>query len=306
MKAEKREKSRILITADSSCDIADQWFRQYDIRIIHHLLQTNEGVFEDREEIDSDEFSAYLADGTKRAKSLTPDAGIFEAFFAKQLKDADMILHITISHQASPSYAAAKQAEGSFSNVCVYDSGDMSGGAGVFVLLAAHLVTKGLSLEEITETLTRFKQETCSTYVLHGTEYLREGGRMSSFLSAMLTGFLLHPVIVMKNDRINYRFAWSSRFRQNFIRRTLKNKKRIDTSLLVISYAGLTEDELMWIQEEVRRYVRFDRVYVLQSACAVTVNVGPGTFGLVFREPEAGNATQRLFDFLPKQEGQTA
>ena len=301
MSAEGRKKNSILISADSSCDIAAEWRKRYDIRVIHHQLQTDEGVFEDRQEIDSDELSTYLEDDTKSAKSLTPDAKTFEAYFTEQLQDGDSLLHITISHQASPSYAAAKEAEQSFSNVCVYDSGDMSGGAGVFVLLAAQLAEKGHSLEEILAALTNFKQETCSTYVLRGTEYLRRGGRMSSFLSAMLTAFLLHPVIVMKNDRINYRVSWSARYRENFIRRTLKNRKEIDTSLLVISYAGLTEEELAWLREEVERYVHFDRVYVLLSACAVTANVGPGTFGLVFRRPPGG-AKGRLFDFLPLRE----
>ena len=170
------------------------------------------------------------------------------------------------------------------------------------MLLAAQLAAKGHSLEEIQASLTGLKREISSTYVLHGTEYLQRGGRMSAFLSSMLTAFLLHPVIVMKNDRINYRVAWSSRFRESFIRRTLKNKKTIDPSLLVISYAGLTEEELAWLRREVERYVHFDRVYVMLSACAVTANVGPGTFGLVFRRFGKEKTARCMFDFLPLRE----
>ena len=297
---QESQKKRILITADSAADLPPEWIHAYDIRVIYHKLHTCEGVFEDATEIDSDELCSYLQDDIKSAKSEVPSAAEFERFFAEQLENAERILHISISHQASPSYGEAKEAEKAFDNVQVFNSGNMAGGAGVFALYAAHLAEQGRSIEEITDTLMRFKQEIHSTYVLSGTTYLQRGGRMSPLLSRLLTAFLLHPIIIMKNDRMNFRFAWSTHYREGYIRRMLKNVKRFDPSLLIIPHAACFEEELQWVREEVERYLRFDRVICLPTSSAVTVNVGAGTFGLVFRVPPPGRENTRLFDFLPR------
>lgn len=301
--AKEGVKKKILVTTDSAVDLTPEWIRMYGIRVIHHRLHTDTGVFEDRTEINSDELCDYLADETKSARSEVPDAEDFRRFFSGLLPEAEEILHITISHQASPVYGQAMQAEKAFDRVHVFDSGDMAGGAGLFALLAAHLVTQGQAVPEITETLMRFKQEIRSTYVLSGTSYLQKGGRMSPFLSALLTAFLLHPVIVMKNDRMNFRFSWSQHYKENYIRRMLWNVKHIDPSLLIISHSACTEEELARVREEVRRYAHFDRVAVVPTSSAVTVNVGPGTFGLVFRVAASAGKQRRLFDFLPQLTG---
>ena len=299
--AQEARKKRILITADSAADLTPEWIRAYDIRVIRHRLHTDAGVFEDATEIDSDELCCYMQDGAKTARSQVPDAAAFERFFAEQLEDAESIFHISISHQASPVYGEAKGAEGAFENVRVFNSGNMAGGAGVFALYAARLAEQGRSMEEIADTLMNFKRELRSVYVLSSSDYLRRGGRMTPLLSKLLTAFLLHPVIIMKNDRMNFRFVWSSRYRKNFIRRALKNVARIDPSLLIVPHSACFEEELRWIREEVERYFHFERVICLPTSSAVTVNVGPGTFGLVFRVIPPGEKKTRLFNFLPGQ-----
>ena len=72
--------------------------------------------------------------------------------------------------------------------------------------------------------------------------------------------------------------------------------------LAALDTPPLTDEELQRVMEEVERYVHFDRVYLLLSACAVTANVGPGTFGLVFRKRTADEDSRRMFDFLPLRE----
>ena len=45
---------------------------------------------------------------------------------------------------------------------------------------------------------------------------------------------------------------------------------------------GLTKRELDFIREEVEKRMSFDRIYFQAGSPGIAVNVGPGTFGLIY------------------------
>lgn len=294
------KKRRVLITIDSAVDMPVEWIGWWSIPVIYHRIETAHGLFRDGTEIDSDELMRYMLDESAKAKSVVPDAREFEQFFASHLGEAQHIIHISIADQASPVYRSAKEAERSFDSVTVIDSGNMAGGAGLFAMYAVHLAGSDLSAGEVTERILDMKERIASSFVLEGTGFLLRGGRMKPVTSRLLNAFLLHPVIVMSNDRMNFYFVWSDRYRKSYIRKVFSVYKHIDTSLLMISYAGLSEEELNWVRSEVEHYAHFDRVVCVPTSSAVAVNVGHGTFGLIFHVlKDATDKDDRLFDFLP-------
>ena len=46
--------------------------------------------------------------------------------------------------------------------------------------------------------------------------------------------------------------------------------------------AGMDEKSLEYIQELVRQYCPFERVYLQKASSAIASNCGPGSFGLLF------------------------
>lgn len=73
--------------------------------------------------------------------------------------------------------------------------------------------------------------------------------------------------------------AWKS-----YINSVLTNAAKIDTSILFITYVGLTKRDTDWIREQVEKYQHFDEIYFKLASPAVSVNCGPGTFGLLYME----------------------
>ena len=145
------------------------------------------------------------------------------------------------------------------------------------------------------------KTQIVARFILENTAFLLRGGRMTPLLSRWMDAFFFRPTINMKNDRMMFSVSFSARYRRNFIHRVLRGKRRIDTSLLLITHAGLSEKELRWVREETERVLHFDRVVTLPTSGAVAVNVGPGTFGLMFHTLSDDRETGgRLFDFLPE------
>ena len=68
-----------------------------------------------------------------------------------------------------------------------------------------------------------------------------------------------------------------------YIKRALKNKKHIDRSVLFITYAGMKKSEAEAIRDEVQEIVAFEKVYLQKASPAISINCGPGSFGLLFK-----------------------
>ena len=72
------------------------------------------------------------------------------------------------------------------------------------------------------------------------------------------------------------------------MRKVFVNIGSIDRRILFITYAGLDTKSLQYIQELVRQYCPFERVYLQKVSSAIASNCGSGSFGLLFmRKNEA-------------------
>ena len=173
----------------------------------------------------------------------------------------------------------------------------------MLVLYAAYLAKETeLHADAILARIMKVKSHMTARFVLDNTGALLKGGRISPVTSRWLDAFMLHPTIDMRNSMMQIFFIWSGAYSRRFIRRVLRMKWRIDTSLLMITHAGLSVAALSEIREEVEKYVHFDRVVVMPTSSAVAVNVGAGTFGLQFHTLSGDRETGgRLFDFLPEE-----
>ena len=301
VKTAAKTKKRVVVTADSAADLPDKRIRQYDIRVIRHVIHTEKGSFLDGAEMNGDELMFYMRDDAHEARSEVPGRRQFESFFAEQLQEAEDIIHISIANDSSPVWPEAEAAAKYFDHVHVVDSGSMSGGAGLLALYAAHLAQTDLPVEDMLKRILKVKTQITAKFVLDTTAYLRRGGRMTPLLSRWIDAFLMHPLINMKDDRMKFFIIWGATYRRRFIRLVFAGRRHIDRSLLMITYAGVPEEVLQDVQERVRRYVKFDRVVLMPCSSAIAVNVGPGTFGFMFHnlndDAETGG---RLFDFLEK------
>lgn len=274
---------QVLVSSDSACDLPKEWVERLGIAVIRHRLHTDEGSFYDGTEINGDELMRYMRDIRHTAKSEVPDAAAFAPFFEKQLERAKEVLHVSIAEDASPVYREAVQAAKKYERVFVVDSGSMSGGAGLVLLYAALTAAReNIGAEELRNRCLRFKKQVRARFILEGTEYLVRGGRMRPLMSRWMNAFLIRPTINMKDDRMKFAVSVGEGYRKRFVRKVLSEAGSIDPSLLLITHAGVPEEELQQIREDAESILHFDRVITLPTSAAVAINVGPGTFGLMF------------------------
>lgn len=280
-----KKKMAVMISTDSVCDLPGHLVEKYQIAVMPYLVVTEGGKFLDGVEAETDGILSYISEQDKRAHSEAPAAADYEDFFAEQLTKAQRIVHITMAQKVSEGYANAVEASKAFDNVIVADSGHLSSGMGLMVLRAAEYAAEGMAADLIMAKMKEMKQCVSTSFIVDSTEYLARSGRISSKINTVCKAFLLHPVLILKNSsmkvgaiRIGTRnYVW-----RKYITSVLRTVREIDTNTLFITHAGLGREELSEIEKQVRNKVSFKNVIYQKASSAISINCGPGTFGLLF------------------------
>ena len=283
-----RKKKTLLITADSVCDLPEALIRSNGIELLPYHVRTENGLFLDGIETETREIVSYLEENAGDIRSESPQVSEYEAFFSERLKGANNIIHITMAKGVSVGYDRAVEAAQAFDNVTVIDSGHLSSGMGLMVLEAARMAQDDQPRERIIKRLSELRESVHTSFIVENTDYLARAGRIDLTVSRLTKAFMLKPmpVLALKDSRmrvIRLCFGTGRAARSKYISGAFNLNRPIDTSLLFITSAGLSGAELKEIEREVRQIVSFEEIIFIKASSAISVNCGPGSFGLLFK-----------------------
>ena len=284
----EKTRKHLAISTESVADLPVELIRAFDIDILYHKIHTDEGTFRDTLEIDQRGLLIYSDSHGGRFTSGSPGVEEHEEFFSNELSRAKNLIHLTVSEKVRRSgHLVATEAAKAFDDVHVIDSMHLSSGTGLVVLEACRLANAGMSTEKIIESLKGFREKVHTSFIVDSTDFLAKTGQLPLRVSLILGSLSARPVICMKNGKITLsRILFESREKawERYISSALKQPHRIDRRILFITYVGLTSKELDYIKAEVEKRITFDTVYFQEASPAISVNCGPGTFGLLFQE----------------------
>ena len=139
---------KVVISAESAVDLSPELLKEYNIKTTPFTI-----LLGDDARLDGDVTPSEIIEFVKSTNVLPKTSAVnqfqFEEHFSEILKDADAIVHFSISSEMSSAYSNAVEAAKNFKNVYVIDSRSLSTGIGLLVLYAAKLAQKGASVEEI-------------------------------------------------------------------------------------------------------------------------------------------------------------
>jgi len=287
---EHAKRLSLMITTDSVCDLPQSLKEKFHLSVCPYYICTDEGRFLDELELKPDELLMHISEGWS-GYSQAPEVEDYERFFADKLTEAQNVIHITMAKHVSEGYNNAVEAAKSFENVTVIDSGHLSSSLGLIVLFAVSMAEKHASKTEIVEGVKRLRNHISSAFVINSTHMMCQSGRISKRIQVICDALLLHPLIVLRKSRmvvIGMAMGDFTHVAKSYVRRVFIDSRNIDRSILFITYAGMDEKKLEYVQELVRQYCPFERVYVQKASSAIASNCGPGSFGLLFmRKNEA-------------------
>ncbi|MCI9367566.1 MAG: DegV family EDD domain-containing protein [Oscillospiraceae bacterium] len=281
---EKVKRRSIIITTDSVCDLPDSLKNEFGISTCPYYVCTDEGRFLDGQELNTDELLFHISEGRKGYSS-PPEVEDYEKFFAEKLTEAQNVIHIAMAQHVSEGYQNAFEAAKSFENVTVIDSGHLSSSMGLAVLCAAHLAEHHAKKEDIIASVKRMERFISSAFIINTTHIMCQSGRISKRIQFLCDALLLHPVLMLKKSKMvvaTMEIGNFSRMAKSYIRKTLQDTRNIDRRILFITYSGMEAEKLQYIQNLVKQYCPFERVYLQKASSAIACNCGPGSFGLLF------------------------
>lgn len=279
------KKIPIMITTDSVSDLPKELIDKYNIGVMPYVLNTDGGQFLDGIEVDIEGILSYLDDRNKVISSNSQEIPEYETFFAEQLTKAYYVIHISLTSALGKSYENASEAAKIFDNVLVVNSGHLSSGLGLLVLHAAECVAQRYSPEAIIKELNQHKKQISTSFVVDTTEYLMRNGRVSSRINSICSTLMLHPVLVMKNDKLKIGkicIGTRKNIWRKYIASTLKDDDNINPDILFITYAGLSAKDLDEITAQVNEIIKFKKIIYQKASSAISINCGSGSFGLIF------------------------
>ncbi len=274
----------LIITTDSVCDLPKSLREEFGISVCPYYVSTEQGRFLDELELKADELLTHMAEG-KEGFSQPPDVEDYERFFAQKLTEAQNVLHITMAKHVSKGYDNAVEAAKSFENVTVIDSGHLSSSMGLVVLCAATMAENNIAKAEIVKAVKKLRRSISSAFIIDSTHMMCQAGHISKRIQVLCDALLLHPVIVLRKSKMvvgGMEVGSFSHAARSYIQRIFRDARNIDRSILFITYAGMEEKKIRYIQNLVQRYCPFERIYVQKASSSIASNCGPGSFGLLF------------------------
>ncbi|MCR5101426.1 MAG: DegV family EDD domain-containing protein [Butyrivibrio sp.] len=292
-------KMPVLIATSSMCDIPLEVLKNIQIDIIPFSVNMDGKTFWDGIEAGSDELVHYLKENTRKLDSEPPTVEAFESFFAEGLKRAHHIIYISITTSMSKEYERASEAAKTFDNVSVVNSGFISSSTGIMVLSAYQMAKRNVQPARIVEELENFKKQLHCSFIVADTQYLMRREYISNIMHTILSNLSLRVYLKIKRNKFGLGgiiFGNQRKCYKTYIKHALSLNKEPDNDILFITYVDIPEDTLLWIEEKVRKRFNFNHIIFHKASAAISLNCGPGSFGLLYMDK--GNYSYNLSSFF--------
>lgn len=194
----------IRIVTDSTCDLPAEIVARYGINVIPMYINIGNQGFLDGIDITRDEFYTRLPSYTSHPTTAVPSMERFkEAYNTLAAEGTDEILSIHVSESLSAvvNIAHAAAQETTSTRVTVFDSRQLSLGAGFLVETAAKMALGGSSIDEILRVLNDQVPRTRVFAALDTVEFLKRSGRMNKYLAGFATLLNIKPIMIMHDGK---------------------------------------------------------------------------------------------------------
>ena len=192
----------IKIITDSSCDIAQETLKQFNITTIPLFINIGDKSYQDGVDISREEFYTNLPNYLDFPKTAAPSPDVFTTAYQQAADEwYTAVFSIHVSGKLSGTINSAILAAKEFTTIPVFviDSQNLSAGAGFVVIAAAKAAANDASIADVQKAIDDIIPRTYTVAVLDSLDHLQHSGRMGKFV--MTLGSALSIRIILKMNR---------------------------------------------------------------------------------------------------------
>lgn len=186
------------IVIDSCGELPERCKTDPHFESIPLSMQVDDYLFVDDETFDQADFLKKVADSPSCPKSSCPSP---ERYMEAYDCDAERVYAITLSGNLSGSYNSAVLGKNLYheekgdKQIHVFDSCSASIGETLLALKIEECEKAGMSFEEVIETVTAYREEQHTYFVLETLEVLRKNGRLSNLKAFVANALNIKPIM---------------------------------------------------------------------------------------------------------------
>lgn len=279
---------KIILSAESTVDLSKPLQKEFDVHIIPFTVVIGEEEKKDGD-VKGEDLFAYTEKTGKLAHTSAINVGQYLDYFTDLLKDADAIIHFSLSSKITSAtgnaITAAKEVEEKTGKrVIVIDSLSLSTGIAIQVVYCRKLIDKGLPIDEIVSKVLERRPYAQASFALERVDYLYKGGRCSAAAKFFAGALGIKPQILVKDGAMvsGKKFMGkAARWVPAYIDATLKQFDNWDPEICFITYTAIPEEVLQAAEKKLYE-IGFKRVERTIAGATISCHCGPGTLGTLY------------------------
>lgn len=279
---------KIILSAESTVDLSKPLQKEFDAHIIPFTVVIGEEEKKDGD-VKGEDLFAYTEKTGKLAHTSAINVGQYLDYFTDLLKDADAIIHFSLSSKITSAtgnaITAAKEVEEKTGKrVIVIDSLSLSTGIAIQVVYCRKLIDKGLPIDEIVSKVLERRPYAQASFALERVDYLYKGGRCSAAAKFFAGALGIKPQILVKDGAMvsGKKFMGKAvRWVPAYIDATLKQFDNWDPEICFITYTAIPEEVLQAAEKKLYE-IGFKRVERTIAGATISCHCGPGTLGILY------------------------
>ena len=259
------------IAIDSCGELLNEWKDDERIESVPLTLMVGGESIIDDETFDQKDFLKKVAACLECPKSACPSP---ERYMKAYECEADHIYAVTLSSELSGSYNSAVLGKSLFlednpgKKIHVFNSKSASGGESLIAMKIVECEEKGLSFEEVIETVDKYIEEMSTFFVLENLETLRKNGRLSRVKALVASALKIKPVMGSTPEGSICQFDRARGMNKAIVKMVeLVGEKGINIheKIVAITYCNCPERAKM-LEEAIRERLNPAKIVVMDTA----------------------------------------
>lgn len=280
-----------VILTDSSCDLPLEYIEENNIKFLSLTYNLSYGSFPDDfgKTMSHEKFYNELRKGELSTTSQI-NAYSFRKCFEELIKENKSILYLGFSSVLSGCINSAEIAKNELleeypkADITIINTKSAAIGQGLLILKAVEMLKKGSSKEDIISWIETYKYNMNHWFIVDDLMYLKRGGRLSTFSSAIGTLMNVKPMLTLNNEGAIVNTA-NIRGRKKAIKSLLevyeKNRENFENETIGISHSDCLEDA-QYLKELILEKYNIKNILIGSIGPVIGSHTGPNALTLCF------------------------
>lgn len=277
----------IKLICDSLCDIPDDLYNKEYLEIVPLTLILDGKEYRDNIDLNKEEFYERALKSIQVPKTSQATYMQFKEVFDKAMEEGKKVICITGSSTKSGTYQSALLAKNDTDGLIhVFDTEQLSLGAGQYVVRACDMIDEGLSYDEVLSGLEKVRDTVSILFAPSSFDFLKKSGRVN--LSTAILGNMLNikPIFIMEKGEI----ALVSKVRgvKKLVGKLIdmvleKNEKYLGEITVIVGY-GSNLESFAKLKEEVEKRLedKVKKIVYAKGGACICSHTGPDIIAISY------------------------